>query len=89
MRINKEIRATVGVDITPEDMAKCFWGMSDEGQAEFFTHLAAVITEDYKTNDAALSFGKLQWYAMTKKIERIGGDTLRVFGSFTCYGYEI
>ena len=43
-------------------MAKAFWSMGSEDQAEFFDQLARVIREDHKTNSSAYSLGELQWF---------------------------
>lgn len=60
----------VGIEVTVADMAKAFWSMDSEDQAQFFDQLGVVIEEDHKTNSCAYSYGELQWchlkYALRK-----------------------
>lgn len=51
----------VVIEMTAADMAKAFWSMDSEHQAQFFDQLGAVIEEDHKTNSSAYSYGELQW----------------------------
>lgn len=56
------------VEITPKLMAEQFWNWEDSQQCKFFEELAKVITEDYRTNTSAYSYGELQWYYLGKTL---------------------
>jgi hypothetical protein len=62
--------ANAKVEITPSLMAESFWLMDSEQQIKFFSELARVIKEDYKTNTQAYSLGELQWCYMAEDMKK-------------------
>lgn len=63
---------TAEVQITPAMMAAAFWGMDSVKQAEFFTELNRIITEDYQTDpkSCAWSLGEMQWLYLGDEMEK-------------------
>lgn len=60
-----------GVELTPTVLAKAFWQMGSDQQAEFLTELARVIEEYHEANRPrswAWSLGEMQWYALAKEL---------------------
>ena len=57
------------VTLTPAMMAKAFWNMGSDDQAELLEQLALVIREDNKTNRSAYSLGELQWHFLAHDLQ--------------------
>lgn len=60
------------VQLTPEIMAKAFWAMGSDGQAEFFDHLGKVVEQDNLTNSKSYSYGELQWCYLKDELRKPG-----------------
>lgn len=73
---------TVTTEITPALMAKAFWDMSCEEQAEFFAELAKLTKDD-------LFHAQTQWLWMAESIKESGNkDAVTCFLSFTAFAYD-
>lgn len=62
------------VKITPEILAKSFWSMDCEQQADFLDALGAVIEIDHITNKHSYSYGELQWCYLKDELRRPGRE---------------
>lgn len=62
----------VMIALTAADIAKAFWDMHSELQAQFFDQLGAVIEEDHKTNPSAYSYGERQWCQLKYELRQPG-----------------
>lgn len=60
------------VQITPEVVAKAFWGMDTQQQADFFESLAAHIES---TSPHAYGFGEIQWCWLQDELRQPGRET--------------
>jgi len=63
------IEITHEVTISPSILAKAFWDMTSDKQAEFFNELKKVIQEDHLTNPSAYGSGELQWYHLAHEMK--------------------
>lgn len=62
------------VELTPEILAKAFWMLGSDGQADFFDALGAVIEEDNKTNKRSYSYGEMQWCYLKDELRKPGRE---------------
>jgi hypothetical protein len=62
------------VELTPEILAKAFWVLGSDGQADFFDALGAVIEEDHKTNAHSYSDGAMQWCGLKWELRQPGRE---------------
>jgi hypothetical protein len=62
--------ASAIVELTPKMLAQAFWEMNSAEQVEFFSELAKVIREDFKTNTNAYSMGELQWLYVEDELRK-------------------
>lgn len=83
------LTATNKVDVTVGEMAKAFWNMSSEQQAQFFDSLGEVIEQDHKTNPCAYSYGELQWCSLKEEFKKEGmGRANKVHMALSAFAYE-
>ncbi|MEE4652798.1 hypothetical protein V2L06_20445 [Pseudomonas alliivorans] len=59
------------VKITPDLLAKAFWGMDTQQQADFFESLAAHIQ---KESPHAYGFGEMQWCWLQDELRQPGRE---------------
>ena len=81
------------IEITPAILAKAFWNMDDKEQAQFFTELFNFTSETYnnrKKNDWWIQdeFGTSQWYSLANTIQKIGGNTYKIYLRFCSFAYK-
>lgn len=62
------------VQITPELLAKAFWAMHCDQQADFLDALGAEIEADHITNKHSYSYGELQWCYLKDELRRPGRE---------------
>jgi hypothetical protein len=60
--------------LTPEVLARAFWALGCEQQADFLDSLGAVIDEDHKTNKNSYSYGELQWCYLKDELRKPGRE---------------
>ncbi|KAB0489723.1 hypothetical protein [Pseudomonas vancouverensis] len=71
---NSPVEVTVSdfaVEITPEILAKAFWGMDTQQQADFFESLANHIEA---SSPHAYGFGEMQWCFLQDELRRPGRE---------------
>jgi len=62
------------VKISVHQMAKAFWSMNTEQQADFLDALGAEIESDHITNKNAYSYGELHWCYLKDELRRHGRE---------------
>lgn len=62
------------VQITPELLAKAFWAMHCDQQADFLDSLGAEIEADHITNKHSYSYGELQWCYLKDELRQPGRE---------------
>jgi len=72
------------VDITPEVLAKAFWSMSDEEQAEFFHALG----EEVQVSQKEGHFTLMQWVYMSEAIKKRGRLAEETFMDVSAHAFE-
>lgn len=60
------------IALTPEILAKAFWEMCSEQQAQFFDKLAEVIQKDNEENPFAYGLGERQWCSLKDELKEKG-----------------
>lgn len=90
---NKPVVLTVAegfeVQITPEILAKAFWSMNCEQQADFLDSLGAEIEADHITNKNSYSYGELQWCYLKDELRRPGRDRANnVHMAFSAFAFD-
>ena len=72
---NEPVTITVAegfkVDVTPELLAKAFWKMYSDQQADFFDALAREITAN---SPKAYGFGEMQWCFLKDELRKPGRE---------------
>jgi hypothetical protein len=91
--LNEAVEVTIEegfkVKITPDVMARAFWALGSEGQADFLDALGAVIEEDYKTNNFAYQYGELQWCHLKDELRKPGRERANnVHMSLSAFAYD-
>ncbi len=77
------------VQITPEILAKAFWSMDCEQQADFLDSLGAEIEADHITNKNSYSYGELQWCYLKDELRRPGRDRANnVHMAFSAFAFD-
>lgn len=68
------VEATQVIELTPEIMAKAFWGMDACEQAKFFDHLGKLIEDGCKEKgySHAYGFGEVQWCFLKDELRKPG-----------------
>ncbi|WP_282378884.1 hypothetical protein [Pseudomonas sp. PS01302] len=90
---NEAVEVTVAegfkVQLTPEILAKAFWSLGSDGQADFLDALGAVIEEDFKTNSKAYQYGELQWCHLKDELRQPGRERANnVHMSLSAFAYD-
>ncbi len=78
-----EVKQTT-VNVSPAILAKAFWSMSDNQQADFFHALGK---EVQKSSDAG-SFTQMQWYYMADAIKQRSELAKETFLDLSAHAYE-
>lgn len=60
------------VGLTPEIIAKAFWAMDSQQQAQFFDKLGEVIEKDSEDNRWLYGMGEAQWCALKDSLRQPG-----------------
>lgn len=82
-------KGKVVIEVTAADLAKAFWSMDSEHQAQFFDQLGAVIDEDHKTNSCAYSYGELQWCNLKYELRKPGMERANnVHMALSAFAYD-
>lgn len=77
------------VRLTPEIVAKAFWAMASDQQADFFDFLGEVIEEDHKSNNFSYQYGELQWCALKGELKKPGRERANnVHMSLSAFAFE-
>lgn len=81
-----EVFEAAKVVITPELMAKAFWAMDTEQQADFFEALA----KEIKTKSPeAYEFGEMQWCWLQKEMRKPGRETAnKMHMALSAFAYD-
>lgn len=82
------MKTEIDIKITPELMAKQFWNMGSDEQAEFFHCLADVINENHKTNLSAYSFGEMQWLYMHDDVKKRSKQAYNMYLALSSFAFE-
>ena len=72
--------------LTPSLMAKAFWSMDAEQQADFFHELATVVKDD--SEGVKYCHGEMQWLYMTAEIKKRSQQAKEMFLSFSAFAYD-
>jgi len=84
-----EIMKGATVEVTPELMARIFWGMSDSEQADFFESLAAVVREG---SPNAYGLGEMQWCylhgVLQKRYSEGRKDGLQMYLALSVFAFQ-
>jgi len=80
-----ESTTTQILDVTPQVLAKAFWGMSDCEQADFFD---ALYDEVAKTK-TAYSHGEMQWCYMWGVLKKRNGKGLQMYHALSVFAFDV
>lgn len=81
-----EVTETTEMAVTPEVLAKAFWGMSDQQQADFFDALAAEVR---KTTKSPYNYGENQWIYMASELRKRNGHGLQMYNALSVFAFDI
>jgi hypothetical protein len=91
--------AEIEIEATPEEIAKAFWNLGSDKQAEFFAELAKLTLANYeKWKDVPYStlgrpwfldpYAQGQWCWMKDDIKKLGGDAEQLYMAMAAYTFE-
>ena len=76
------------VKLTPEIIAKAFWAMDSEGQADFFEALADQIGHPISHMNSAYNLGEMQWCYLHSELQLRGGKGLSMYLAMSAFAFE-
>ena len=72
-------------EVSPEVMAKAFWGFDAEQQAQFFLALHKEV-RGWETKPYGL--GEMQWCYMKDEIKKLGKEATEMYLALSVFAYE-
>ena len=76
----------IEMDLTPAIIAKAFWGMGSDEQAEFFERLHDEV--DNTVGNSAYSHGEMQWLYMRDAITERGSKARNMYLALSAFAYD-
>jgi len=77
------------VEISVTELARAFWNMDTEEQAEFLDQLGAIIEEDGKHNRSAYSYGEMQWCHLRDELRKPGRERANIMHmALSAFAYD-
>ncbi len=64
------IDVKMSVELTPEVLAKAFWNLASDGQAQFFAELHDCVEESNDRHNRLYGLGEIQWCYMMEDIRK-------------------
>lgn len=85
-----EYTEKVTVDITPERLARIFYEMDSEQQADFFAALHGEVSSRYESGETPMmySLGEMQWLYMRNAIRKRGKEASDVYMAISAYAFD-
>src|SRR5690554_2861058 len=83
------VESVAHMNLTPELIAKAFWAMSDDQQADFFDALAGEVEAYNAESDRpAYNYGEMQWCYLHDKLQQRGGRALSMYLALSVFAFQ-